>query len=84
MGVQYTMDRGFNIQWVGRSKYHGYGVIYTMDKGFGNTTYKEFDITWVGESKYRLVPNGLMVSEEIIKKTQTTPFLILLCLLCCV
>jgi hypothetical protein len=28
------MDRGFNIQWVGRSKYHGYGVLYTMDKGF--------------------------------------------------
>ena len=46
-GAQNTMDRGFDIPWVGGqhtmgrgSKYHGYGVRYTMDKGF--------NIPWVG------------------------------------
>ena len=29
-GFMYTMDRGFDIPWVGGSKYH---VRYTMDRG---------------------------------------------------
>ena len=38
------MGRGFDIPWVGRSKYHRQGVQYTMGR--------EFTISWVGDSIY--------------------------------
>jgi hypothetical protein len=44
VGVLYTMDRGFDMPWVGGSKYHGKGVQYIMDREF----------EWVGWSKYRV------------------------------
>jgi hypothetical protein len=30
----YIMEREVKITCIGGSKYHGYGVLYTMDKGF--------------------------------------------------
>jgi hypothetical protein len=39
------MGRGFNIPWVGRSKYHRQGVQYTIGKGF--------EMPWVAVSEYK-------------------------------
>ena len=55
------MDKGFDISWVGGSKYHGYGVWYTIGRGliyqgkgskyYGKVVryivYRGFDLPWV-------------------------------------
>ena len=53
------MDRGFDIPWVGGSKYHGKGGRYTTGRGFNipwigdqNTIGRGFDMPYVEEQKY--------------------------------